>query len=113
MRDDRPRFGIRFRVVNRVLNFQAPQIQPAIPLDDMQRVGMRMTSGVEPALVVESHYIDHQRVILPAPNRIAKPGLFDVLIMGPAVDEYLAPNMRAAFVHASTETPVGNWDPSK
>jgi hypothetical protein len=30
---------------------------------------------------------------------IAEPGLFDLLVMRPAVEEYFAPNMRAAFVN--------------
>jgi hypothetical protein len=48
---DAPRLSIGFRIVDRELNLEMPEVAALISLDKVQRVRRRMTSEIEPGIV--------------------------------------------------------------
>src|ERR1700682_1334972 len=66
-------FGEGFGVFESVLHLQPVAGGAAVPLDDVQRIAMRLASAVEPRPIVESYGVDHQGIPLPSGNGIAGP----------------------------------------
>jgi hypothetical protein len=56
-------------------------------LDGVHLLGVRRAAAVHPELVVEADGVDHQRVLLPPPDRVAPPRGNQIVGMRPAVHE--------------------------
>src|SRR2546425_8253639 len=52
-------------VVDGEFDAEVTEIRPAVTLDQVHRVAMRFTGGIEPSSVVETHRIDDQRIAFP------------------------------------------------
>src|ERR1700730_4844841 len=60
-------------------------VQAAIALDYVERVGMRQSLVIKPALIVEAYGVYYQRVAFPLANGVAPPGGIVVRGMAAAV----------------------------
>src|SRR5260221_14330543 len=69
----RPWPGIRFGIIDGDFDFQIAVIHAPEPLDPLCGVGQRSAVDIEPPAVPESGGLNHQRVTLPLPGRIAVP----------------------------------------
>lgn len=67
----RPRVG--FRIVNRNLLVQVAEVAAMEAFRQVQGVGSRMSSLVQPRLPVKTGRLDHQRVALPLTGRASLP----------------------------------------
>src|SRR4029077_12862 len=94
---ERERPGISAGVVDGDFIVQVTRIGPAITLDYVKLLGMRMADAIEPKLVVESHRVYDERVSIPFAAGIAEPTGIEVLGMGAAVHEDLAVGMHVSF----------------
>src|SRR5258708_24079219 len=65
-----PRFCVRFRIVDRVVDLQGVMVHAAKAFDNMQGVGMRKAPGIEPVLIVETDRSHDECVTLVFPNRV-------------------------------------------
>ncbi len=70
---DRPRAREHFRVLDRRLVAQRIRRDRREALDDVQGIAVEIPRAVEPRLVVEMRHVDHERVSVPAPDRVAHP----------------------------------------
>src|SRR5579862_372070 len=61
------------RIVHGRLDVQMPEVTPMETLPDVHRLAARMSVGIQPALVVESRRIHHQRVAFPLTSRVSHP----------------------------------------
>src|ERR1051325_1022712 len=78
-------FGERSWIFDGEDVFDTAPVRTGPALDRVQLLGMRGATAVEPELVVVTDGVDHQRVTLPVPNRMAPPVIDPVLWMGPPV----------------------------
>src|SRR4029450_8367457 len=65
---------IGFRIVNRDFKIQVAKISTSEALGHFERLGCRMSSDVQPGLVIESGGTDDKLVSFPRSNRVAQPG---------------------------------------
>ncbi len=72
---DGPRLGENLRVVDGGFVLNRVWAGHSIPLDDMEHIAMKIPRHVEPGLIVLARDVDHQRVAIPMPPRIAHPGI--------------------------------------
>ena len=70
---DRERLGVGLRVVDRDRDVQLAEPRPREPLGDLALIGQRTPPHVEPAAVDEVVRLHHERVALPAADRVAVP----------------------------------------
>ena len=84
-----PGLRIGFRIVDRKLNFQMPEIGAPETLSYVQRFGVRMSFAIEPGAIVETAALDHQRVSFPMPHRVAHPVGIGILRKFASIHEYL------------------------
>src|SRR5215472_14295732 len=68
------RLGQGLRVVESDLTLDVPEIGSAESLGNAKLFGMRMACHIQPGAVVEARRLDHQRIGLPMPHRVAPPG---------------------------------------
>jgi len=99
MSGEGPRLGKRLGIVDHVLDRQMSQVWAADALGHFHFIRMRDTGFVDPADIVLSNRLDHQRVTFPMPDGIAEPGLYDLRIVRAAIHEDLAPDVGSAFVN--------------
>jgi len=84
---DGPGLRERSRILDGDVHLEVREIRPAVALDQMQLLRVRV--DVEPAFVVHSHRIDHERVSLPAADGVAHPGWVQILRVAAAVQKNL------------------------
>jgi len=70
--------GVHFGIVDGQLQVHMAKIAPVEALLNPQSLAMRMAERIEPASVVESGRIDHQRIAFPTSYRVAQPGRFRI-----------------------------------
>ena len=70
-------------------------IEPRVPLDHVELLGVRRAAVIEPPLVVEADGIDHERVAFPPADRVAGPRGNQILRVLPAihVDDAVVPGV--------------------
>src|SRR5712691_2840999 len=73
MRDlDGKRLRVHLRIVKSHFPIQVSEIAASETFREAQRVAMRMAQPIESGSVVEAGGLDHKRIALPAPNRVAQ-----------------------------------------
>src|SRR5688572_9539634 len=92
-----PWLRVRARVVERVLNLQAPQVGSAKPFDDVHLLGLRMLGERQRDFIVEAHRIDNQRIALPTAHGVPLPRREGVLRMLASVQKDLTEARVTAF----------------
>ena len=81
------RFGERFWIGECHLEFHVSKVAPVETLRDPKRLGLRMPAHIEPAPVIETHGLNHQRVAFPVSDRISQPCGIGILRKAPAICE--------------------------
>src|SRR6266700_4470253 len=69
----------RFRIVDSHFQVHVSEIAAAEAFGNVKGFGVRMPFYIEPASVIETRSIDHQRFSLPVPNRVPHPSWTRVL----------------------------------
>src|ERR1700722_7609583 len=69
----RPGLAVRLWILNRNVVAQRFMIDAPHPLDDVQRVAVRMAGAVEPGFIVKSDGVADQRVAIPLADGVAHP----------------------------------------
>src|ERR1700719_2363413 len=67
---DGERPGVHLGIFNGDAHVQVAEIATAEALHDMQRVAVRVSRGIQPALVVEPDGIHHERIAFPFAYRV-------------------------------------------
>ena len=84
------RFDKRARVFEGDVDVQMGEIRAPLSLDDAQHLGMRQPRRLQqPALVIQSHRVEHERVLVPVTDRVPHPGRVRIRGMRAAVEERL------------------------
>src|SRR5215475_14345908 len=69
----RPGFRISLGIINCDFDSHMAEIGPAEPLDNAQRVTVRMARIIEPALVIEAGRFGNERIAVPSSDGITEP----------------------------------------
>ena len=94
-----PGLSICTRIVDRDLVLHRQRIDPRVFLNHVQPLGVGMPGVVQPCSVVETNRVHHQSLSLPAADGVAQPIRIRIFWVTAPVHPYLAPDMRAAFIH--------------
>src|ERR1700728_1790031 len=66
--------GVHFGIVDGHLDVHVAEIPPPVTFLNTEGLTTRMTSSVQPAFIVETDCIGHQRITVPLAHRIPHPG---------------------------------------
>src|ERR1700680_3344403 len=86
---EREWFGVCPRIIDRDLIDQRAEVLAGPAFDGMKLFGVRVPSKIEPEFVVVPDGIDHQRISVPAADRVSVPGWVRVLLMLAPIEEDL------------------------
>src|SRR5688500_14428929 len=90
-------FRIRSRILDRGRDLELAEPRARVALDGSQLRRVWMAGEVEPEKLVEPDRLDHERVALPMPDRVAVPRHFEVVGVLASVHEDLAIAVNVAF----------------
>src|SRR5215471_3210103 len=99
----RKRPGVGAWIVDDHVEIHVTKINSPVALSHMHLFGMRMSGGIKPGLVVESHGIHNQHVSIPLSNGVAEPARFQVFGMTTPIHEDLAVAVDVPFMQEEDE----------
>src|SRR6185312_8765090 len=75
------RFRIGLRIVDRDLDLEVAEVQPADALGELRRARQRAAAHVEPAVIHQPRRFDDERVAVPVADRVAVVPGIDVVFL--------------------------------
>src|SRR5262245_51190086 len=73
-----PWLRVRFRIVDRNFDFEAPEVRPAESLCDFRSIRQRIADDIQPTLIDETTRLDDERISVPSSYRVSIPPRFDL-----------------------------------
>src|SRR5205823_6490623 len=92
------RFREGFWILDRQLNVEVTEIRTPVTFNHVHRIAMRLTGGIQPGFVVETHGVDDKSVTFPLADGLPGPALgLDIEVMRTPIQEKPAIAVRVSL----------------